>query len=301
MLGKHAATLAFLSQYRIPMRASTALFFIIWIFSISVYAAVDILQSRDFLEESNTSTAIHFATPNEDEFYLFNHVLEQRVGVLMAVGTFRAFHDASVGRFSDVILFDFTRAVNDLNRRHIEIIRASSDRHDYLRRLFSDSQIPGDYLRKMQQYLASERSQLTFLGSDEAFARLKKLVDSGRVFSISGSLSGPKAIAWLASELKRLGQTISVLDISNVLDAIKSGGETQYFLANLKALPFSENARILFTVQNLGHGGWAYQSFPYNDYIQQLEHNLTRNIATPRQTAWGLASWRNRDCNGMLK
>lgn len=267
-----------------------------------VYGSVGALQSRTFLEELNSSTSIHFAHPNEDEFYLFNPVLEQRGDVLMAVGTFRAFHDASMGNFSDVILFDFTKAVNDLNQRHIEIIRASSDRSDYLRRLFNDPQIPKDYLQKMKQYISTKRDSFTFLGSDEAFVRLKKLVDSDRIVSVSGSLSGLQAVAWLAIELKRLGKTISVLDISNSLDPIKSAGEVQKFLANLKALPFSEDARILFTIQNIKHGGWAYQSFPYKDYIQQLEQNLTREIASPlHQQSWGLPSWRNRDCNGMLK
>lgn len=233
-----------------------------------------------------TSIFIH---PNEENFQLFNPFLEDAAGTLISVGTFRAFHDASIGAFDFVIFLDNNKQVHDFNRSHIEMIEHCSDRYDYLEKLFAfnglrpllldyengrldSAQIkvildqaieritvtnPGsiylldNYLQYMAKFIADkEKYQKTFLGSDAAFTKLLKIAKHRQYLIVGGSLSGVKVMPWLARELKKQGKKVSIFNISNVFDVIRVSGDEAQFLSNLIALPFAETARVLYTVQS---------------------------------------------------
>lgn len=253
-----------------------------------------------------------FIHPNEENFQLFNPFLEGADGVLISVGTFRAFHDASIGLFEFVIFLDITKQVNEFNRQHIEMIEHCSDRYEYLEKLFAlnglrrhildyenghidSAQIkiilehaieqiavanPGsiylvdNYLQYMAKFIGDkEKYRKTFLGSDAAFAQLQKIAKQRRYLIVGGSLSGVKVMPWLARELKNQGKKVSILNISNVFDVIRVSGDEDQFSRNLKALPYTETASILYTVQSASAASapWLYLKLPYLEYIRKLE------------------------------
>lgn len=72
-----------------------------------------------------------FLTPNE----YFGHLFERCVdpdGALISVGTFRGLSNASSGKFSHLVLLDYSKGIWLFNLIHLQLIRLSRDRYEYL-------------------------------------------------------------------------------------------------------------------------------------------------------------------------
>lgn len=121
------------------------------------------------------------------------------------------------------------------------------------------------------------RRRQSFLGSDEAFEKLKNLAERRRIYVVHGSLSGRKTMPELARLLRQHEVPLSVLDVSNSFKYIAGVHEETQFLKNIKGFHYSPQAKVLFTDGNLsnikseGGDGWDYFALAAPQYIEGAE------------------------------
>ena len=82
-----------------------------------------------------------FIVPNEMGYLSYSSYLKGQKGVLISVGTFRAFQAAATGEFSHVVLFDYASEVVIFNRMLIEYIKQSRDRIHFLDLMFGTNRV----------------------------------------------------------------------------------------------------------------------------------------------------------------
>lgn len=127
------------------------------------------------------------------------------------------------------------------------IARAFGPR-DSARPAYSDSQNPFYLLSKRDQ-----NSEMTYWGNDELWTKIQKMIFENRFYPITGDLSGSTTLKNIATELDRVQEQVSVVDISNVLeylakhDRLEDDQSVNRFLANLKALPKEPDSLLLVT------------------------------------------------------
>lgn len=88
--------------------------------------------SADGIPAEPGSESGAYIIPNEQNTHLFAPVLRGKGGALISVGTFRSLNAALLGDFSHVIQFDHDSKTTAFNRAHLELIKASRDRYEYL-------------------------------------------------------------------------------------------------------------------------------------------------------------------------
>lgn len=119
------------------------------------------LEQRHFdqINQMPKAYEVGFIIPNEDHFYLFNSDLEAkgRGNALIGVGTFRFFHDASVGQFSYAISLDHSIQVSRFNQGLINLIKASDSRKHFIANLFGTDQFKLVLQRFESGFLSEER------------------------------------------------------------------------------------------------------------------------------------------------
>lgn len=274
---------------------------------IFILAFGSFAEATEFqLPREELQLGIGYIKPNERQPQLSNSYLRNKKGVLVVVGTFRALHSASIGQFEEAYLLDINESVCQFNSRHLSLFSTPSDRIDYLSTLFGSSELKAKfdaferrkissdelraalttaaqqlkkgsfqnedgYLNQMIEFILDPQVYYnTFLGNDEYFSRLKNLVDNNKIFVVTGSLSGPKVMKWLAKKLRTQNLQISVLDISNSEDYIS---QRKQYLQNLESLPFAYDGVILKTWDgDLGPGvvfghNWTYSSVRANEFL----------------------------------
>lgn len=120
----------------------------------------------------------------------------------------------------------------------------------------------------------------SFLGSDNLFNRLHRLIINGKLRVLPGSIAGSKSMKWLAKNLTERQLVVSVLDISNTEEYINGNKEHINFLLNLESLPTSNNTQLIKTrsQQSLGSNyswwKWSYVSVDLGEYLRHKRLNL---------------------------
>jgi len=129
------------------------------------------------------------------------------------------------------------------------------------------------YLQKIFELCDISRGDKAgFLISDERYQRLHQLAKKNRMASVNADLT-KESFRKIASLLTENGFLVSVLDVSNAPDYFlySVGNEIDSYRTNLAQIPFSENARLLFTTGLMPGtpklGKWNYVSFPAKDYL----------------------------------
>lgn len=276
--------------------------------SVSSFAGSDwdIVQDGDGYGEG-------FIVPNEDGYLSYAPFLKNKNGVLISVGTFRAFQAAVMGDFSYVFLFDYAAEVTQFNQMLIDLIKVSENRRDFLNLLFRSSRVIENiesgnenllmkqsdlneksnlykFLRKLVQfYKDSTTSGANFITSDVYFEKLKKLAIKNKLVIMNGSLSGSETLSELSLLLRERKLEVSAFDISNAKDYIIANKGLSAYYRNLKRIPWSSDAQVLWSVSvhpSMGarpniQNYWAYFANPAIDYVQfinRLQNRSPREI-----------------------
>lgn len=241
-----------------------------------------------------------FIVPNEAGYLSYAPHLKNKNGVLISVGTFRAFQAAVMGDFSYIFLLDYAAEVVQFNKQIIDIIKKSSTRSNFLNLLFRSSRViekieNGNesllfhdsnlnqksnmfkFLKKIIQYYNDETTYgANFLTSDIYFNKLKNLINADKVILINGSLSGKETISELSLLLKERNLEVSVLDVSNAKDYIIWSKQLSFYYRNLMRIPWANDAQVIWSVPahaNIFVGpniqnNWAYFANPASDYVE---------------------------------
>ncbi len=255
-----------------------------------------------------------FIVPNEMGYLSYSSYLKGQKGVLISVGTFRAFQAAATGEFSHVVLFDYASEVVIFNRMLIEYIKQSRDRIHFLDLMFGTNRVyeklesnnqsllinelslnekseQKQFLRKIiELYRDPTTSGANFLTSDVYFQKIKKLASNNKLILVNGSLSGKESLADLSILLKQRQLKVSVLDLSNAKDYIINNKQLVNYYRNLLRLPWAENAQVLwsmpiylgFVLHESLQMNWAYFANPamdYIDFIQRLQSYDVKEVS----------------------
>jgi hypothetical protein len=114
--------------------------------------------------------------------------------------------------------------------------------------------------------------------NDADWAKIQKLVHGeDRAIAIVGNLLGGKAMKSLGESLRSRGETVSIVDTSNALEAMwhyrsspesseygQANSEYLHFIENMKSLPLQPGAKVLRTTRNEVPGApreWSYWSY----------------------------------------
>ncbi len=123
-----------------------------------------------------------------------------------------------------------------------------------------------------------------FFGNPKLFARLRQMIQQGRLYILVADLLGSQAFPGLADALTRRNQPVKVLDTSNVLPWVirDERHRTGTFFENLSRFPFSRNAGILMTELASDQGSdWNYFVFG-PQILSSWKQLLSQNEATPK-------------------
>lgn len=170
-----------------------------------------------------------------------------------------------------------------------EIIRINLDT-DYISsksifpKTIHESSIGKFALALLEIFVDKSRGHLSFIGSNDAFENLKSLSVANKIHVVNGNLSGSNTLFQLGDSLRKIGENISVLDISNAYKYISISGAEGQFLQNLKSLPLSTTAVVAFTEGNFlnkkrGGDGWDYYVVPARIYLNSASLFAVSNSA----------------------
>ncbi len=116
-----------------------------------------------------------------------------------------------------------------------------------------------------RNYEAYEVLDKAFIGNDERFNTLKRLIGEDKVTVVTGNIAGEKTMSSLNQLLREKDMKVAAVDVSNVPGYLDDE-TTKKALANIRALPMREDGRIFYTAgpphfARRPHN-WAYYSVP---------------------------------------
>ena len=104
---------------------------------------------------------------------------------------------------------------------------------------------------------ADDRGQnRSFLGSESNFAVVKALETRNLLVPVVGNFGGAKALAAVATYLRRTGQTVSTFYVSNVEQYLRQDGLWEQFCRNASAFPIDGSSVFIRSMRG-GFGGMA--------------------------------------------
>jgi hypothetical protein len=141
-------------------------------------------------------------------------------------------------------------------------------------RFTSAGRAPRDYYPTLGQ-LITERdlagNRASYLVREADFQFLKRLEARNLVVPVVGDLAGPKALNGIGAELRRRGETVSVLYASNVEDYLIRNGSFPAYASAVSALP--RNARSVMIRSWFG-GAMTHPASVPGYYSTQLVQTL---------------------------
>ena len=139
----------------------------------------------------------------------------------------------------------------------------------------------------LSEYLGQETSERwlnSIFGSDLIFKRVQRLVHSGSVEIVQGSLVGAREMLELGARLRQKGIHVSVVDVSNAPRKFRSDtsgdiSPLRHFVANLKTLPNNGSTLVLETgnswLPRRAHADqWNYYVIPWEEYLASMPGRL---------------------------
>lgn len=78
-----------------------------------------------------------FIAPNEAHDRAYESELQNKTGVMVSVGTFRALARVAMGHFDELIIVDIDQAVTDFNQLNFKLIQESANSFEYLTKLLN--------------------------------------------------------------------------------------------------------------------------------------------------------------------
>jgi len=287
------------------------------LFHASTAFAQKAVDDFDYDEAGRMEFSGRYIVPNEFENHLYSKYLTSQTGVYLGVGTFRGLNTAIHTDFSHVILFDIDSEITKFNRMHLEIIKNSKTKEEYMSSICRyDYSTLSETARKsiedLCNHLRPDNPRLRdltyrdfFFYSDEAFAKIREMALTNRITCATGSLTGRKALKKVADDLRSKGLAISAIDISNAHWYFFSFQERQNFFQNLKSLPHHAKAQLLFTdryfftnpdgtVMQIKPGtmDWNYYGINLDQFIHNIKdadkinRSLVPELFTHEDFAW---------------
>jgi hypothetical protein len=102
---------------------------------------------------------------------------------------------------------------------------------------------------------ADDRGQnRSFLGSESNFVVVKALETRNLLVPVVGNFGGTKALAAVATYLRRTGQTVSTFYVSNVEQYLRQDGLWEQFCRNASAFPIDGSSVFIRSMRG-GFGG----------------------------------------------
>lgn len=297
-------------------------------------------------------TSGHYINPNESESHLYYEALKNQTGVILAVGTYRALNSAGMGQFSHAVLFDIDKNVLEFNRLQVDALKASPsaahflayltnredkslpERFENLLKLFKMNQVMGpddidrfmvrngmlkgefEYVERVLETLLSDRKKRSFLLNTQAYGRLKRMAETGRILILGGDLAGSQVMRQLADRLSEQKLRIGAMDISNSLVNYigpemhrglfsRSQSSVLQFRINMGYMVdkgvVDKTTQLLMTErEGPGHHGfqsWSYYAVPLTTFISANEPSF-QSAKTFRMHLGQMSNWLND--NGRL-
>jgi hypothetical protein len=250
----------------------------------------------------------HYVISNEDRPHLFRRSIENVGGALIGVGTEQLYVYAGWARPSVIIPMDFDQVVVDLHRIYGLFFRVADTPDDFLSLwsrkreassldLVEEAAISSEdrkALRKAWKYgrrpvflrlkrlrrVYRDGKTPTFITDQDTYTFIAGLFRAGRVHMVRGDLTvGDGAMKSIAKALLSLDVPVSLLYLSN---AEQYFDFTPAYRANIRALPFGENAQILRTFPNGKEGDYTYMTQRSDDFLAWLERATTSRIVQIR-------------------
>jgi hypothetical protein len=113
---------------------------------------------------------------------------------------------------------------------------------------YSEDQNPFYRLSRIEK-----QNQMVYWGNNQSWHKIQTMIFENRFTTVSGDLTGDSTMKSISSELLRLGEAVSVIDISNVLeylathDKLEDDHSIERLLSNIKLFPKDSNALLLVT------------------------------------------------------
>ncbi len=175
--------------------------------------------------------------------------------------------------------------------------------HSYIESVGSNPRWDAQYrwsLPRLAQSLRSyaktdARWAATFLGSDEAFARVKAKAMHGQIVPVKGSLTGKSTMRALNVALRRSGEKVAAFDFSNAMDYLTS--EQLRLLSHyVGSMPTRRDAKVLLSGNyrvSRQTDGWDYYLASLPAFRQATEQ-AALDTATPGGSYRGGPRYRQR-------
>lgn len=116
-------------------------------------------QRMDLTPERHGSKSYRYLVPNEmypEQLYQKRLLDKKTGGIILSVGTLRSFYTAGAQRAHELVIVDYDENIQNFNRLHLEILKSSADRFQYLAAFFGTDANP-ELIRKVKEGTASSR------------------------------------------------------------------------------------------------------------------------------------------------
>jgi hypothetical protein len=90
-----------------------------------------------------------------------------------------------------------------------------------------------------------ESGATSFLGSEESYARARRLVVENRVLPVVGDFGGTHALRAVADDIRARGQELGVFYVSNVEQYLFESHTYGNFVASVRAMPHDDESRLV--------------------------------------------------------
>lgn len=164
--------------------------------------------NREVLENLETN---NYVMPNEKNPNFYAHVLANRGGTLLSVGTFRALVTFTNGNFDRLVFVDVAKNILQFNREHLLSI-------EELSKMGSLAEQRERYYQKFKAYLDFFEPKSTipyYWQSDEKWQKITQSIRENRIHVIRGNFGSKSSLANLLPSLSELKTSIT-LDHSNL-------------------------------------------------------------------------------------
>ncbi|MEZ4430300.1 MAG: hypothetical protein R3A51_21685 [Nannocystaceae bacterium] len=258
-------------------------------------------QLGEGAEDPPIPVDIHYVQSNETRHDLFFPYIEGVGGAYVGVGSDQNFTMLAKARSEFAFLMDIDHRVVGLHKIYAALIPKAEGPDDVIHYFHRDQKDATAALLEQEFAALSDKERrallvgfkgaretvyrhllrvktrrprggpVTWLSDPAMFAHIKKMHAQGRIRVMSGDLTGPDSLQTVARACGELGVPVAVLYMSNAEEFFDY---TPGFVANIKALPGSDDAVILRTIysKKWPHADlWSYQVQPLADLKRRLD------------------------------
>ncbi len=124
--------------------------------------------------------------------------------------------------------------------------------------------LPFPSYRDLMLETDAQKTQRSYLSSEESYQTLRELQLRNLVIPIVGDFAGPKALRAVGAYLKARGGTVTAFYTSNVEQYLFRGDDWQRFYSNVSSLPIDERSTFIRSFfNNVGIRTYQFQVAPF--------------------------------------